>query len=326
MQILHFFEWLLELVPLWLIMSALPSLAYAISNLLDKHQLERLGKYFDGQGGVSTLLTVSAFVSILAIPFFVYYGGWSLVPEKINHLAIFALVGCLHTALLWFYLKALEGDDTTTVVLFYSLLPVIGVLASRLILGEKLLSMQWVAMGITVFGVLVISFDGFRFKVRAALLMSAASVCWALGDVAFKYVALDANIWQALFWEHLILTVIGVTLFCKASGVKANFKTLYADRKKIGWKILLIALIGEVLYISGNVVSAFPLLEVQVAAVHLVQTFQPAWVFMISLVIVVFRWLRSLPTQGFTTVQFYKNTLAIMFCVWGLTLLAIHTP
>lgn len=326
MQVLQVSEWLLASVPLWLIMSAFPSLAYAISNLLDKHQLEKLNDYFDDDGGVSTLLTISAFVSVLAIPLFVYHGGWSLVPQKMSHLALFALVGILHTALLWFYLKALEDDNTTTVVLFYSLLPVIGVLASGLFLGERLIDKQWLAMGITISGVLIIAFEGLRFKARVALLMSAASICWALGDVAFKYAALEANIWQALFWEHVVLTIIGLILFFRVPSVRVKFKTLYVARKSLGWKIMLIALISEVLYIVGNVVSAFPLLEVQVAAVHLVQTFQPAWVFLITLLIIVFRWVSRKPVNGYNFTWLVKNTLATTLCVWGLTLLAMHTP
>lgn len=305
-----------EIIPLWLVLAGLPSLLYAVTNHIDKHLLE---KYFKSELGVNSLLVISSIVSVVAVPFIWFYSDASLVPETWMHFFVFVFVGVLHTALIWFYLKALDQDDTTTIIIFYSLLPVIGLLAAGLFLGEKLLPMQYVAMVITIFGVLVISFEGYRFKLKVAGLMFMASLCWAIGDVAFKYVAIEENIMMVLFWEHIILTCIGLVLLTLMPKVRSELKKAW---RLNGKSILGISLFNEGIYITGNIISAFPLLMVQIAAVQLVESMQPVWVFVIAILL----WVFGLTKKGFTLKEFAQKSLATSIVVYGMYLLAVSTP
>ena len=310
-----------SVVPYWLILAGVPSLFYAICNHIDKHLLE---KHFIGNIGVLTLLFVSALVSVVALPFLWVLSPTALIPDDWSHIGIFALVGGLHTALLWFYLTALNEEDTTTIIIFYSVLPVIGLWSANLFLGEVLLPMQLVAMAVIIVGVLVVSFEkdennNHRFKWRAAFLMFMASLCWALGDVAFKYVALEENVWRSLFWEHLILFVVGMVMYFVIPNIRIQLAEAMAQNSK---KILAFNLTSEVLYIAANVISAFPLVMVQVAAVHLVQAFQPVWVFLIALCL----WSFGMSSERFTKGQLTQKALATAIAVYGMYLLATSTP
>ena len=309
------------LIPIWLVMSGLPSLMYAISNHIDKHLLE---EHFVGEFGVVTLLLISALVSVVALPFLWLWSPTSVIPEQWTHVFVFALVGLLHTALLWFYFMALNKEDTTTIVIFYSVLPVMGLAASNIFLGETLLPMQLAAMAVTIVGVIIVSIErdgqkGFRIKIEAAVLMFMASLCWALGDVAFKFVAIEESLWRALFWEHLILFFVGLVLLTFAPKTRNELR--HATRRNPGW-IISINLTSEFLYILANVVSAFPLLMVQVAAVHLVQAFQPVWVFLISLLL----WRVGVSREEQSRGEFVQKTFATAIAVCGMYMLAVHTP
>lgn len=301
-------------------MAGIPSLLYAICNHIDKHLLE---EYFEGDLGVPALLLVSALISVVALPFLWYFSPESVIPKHWIHLVAFATVGLLHVALLWFYFMALNQEDTITVVIFYSLLPVLGLVTANIFLGETLLPKQVLAMAVTILGVLIVSIETkggkIRFKLKAAALMFMASLCWALGDVVFKQVAIDESVWRALFWEHLILFLVGLLLFITKPGVRSEFRRVIGMNSRF---IIGINITSEILYILANVIGAFPLLMVQVAAVHLVQAFQPVWVFIIALFLQYLGWSKGKMPVG----QIVQKTVATIIAVYGMYLLAIYTP
>ena len=60
---------------------------------------------------------------------------------------------------------------------------------------------------------------------------------------------------------------------------------------------------------------------VQVAAVHLVQAFQPVWVFLIALVLMYLG-----ARESFTRFQLVQKSAATAIAVYGMYLLAVYTP
>lgn len=304
----------------WILLAGVPSLLYAIGNHIDKHLLE---KHFKMQEGCTILLVISALVSVIALPFLYYWKPNSIFPDNLLHIPILVFMGLLYAALLWFYFRALNEEDTTTIVIFYSFLPILGLVMSGIFLGESLLPMQYVAMSVIILGIFIVAFEkdpetGFRLKTKAASLMFCASMCWALGDVTFKGLALVDDIWLVLFWEHLVLFTLGVCILLASKNLRNQIKFVLKENST---KIITINFVNEVLYIVANVVSAFPLLMVQVAAVHLVQAFQPVWVFLIALVLMYFG-----ARENFTKEQLLQKSAATAIAVYGMYLLAISTP
>jgi drug/metabolite transporter (DMT)-like permease len=268
-------------------------------------------------------VVISAFVSVAALPVIWFMADTSLIPDDWHHIGVFALVGFLHTALIWFYLTALNEEDTTTIVVFYSILPILGLVTSNFFLDESFSTLQLGAMVIIIIGILLVTIEKgplneYRFKFKAAFLMFLASLCWALGDVAFKFVAIEENIWRSLFWEHVILFIVGSLFFFGSRKIRSEIHGVLRSNTT---KIIGINLTSEMLYIFANIVSAFPLIMVQIAAVHLVQAFQPIWVFLIGLLL----WKAGATRERYTKGQMIQKGLATIIAVCGMYLLAIST-
>ncbi len=207
----------------WFFLALVGPLLYATTNHIDKVLLERYFKV----GGVGTLMLFSSLLSALVLPFLLWADPIALQVSMTN---VFALgtVGILNVVVLWFYFLALKDDEASVVIVFYQLVPVFGYVLGYLILGESLTKMQLIAMAIIIFGTTIISFEidmdrRFRLRRQTVAYMLAASFSWALGSVIFKAVALEENVLRSLFWEHLMLTCVGIAIFVCARTHRMHF-------------------------------------------------------------------------------------------------------
>lgn len=269
----------------WFFLALAGPFLYSITNYIDKILLE---KYFKS-GGVGTLLIFSAALSSLALPF-LFIAEPASIDIGLLHSAVLAFVGTLHVLLLFFYLKALEGEEASVTIVFYQLVPVFAYLLGFLILGEVLTRLQIAAMLLIIFGASIVSFEvdtenRFRLRTRTILYMSAASLCWALGEVVFKAVALEENVVRSLFWEHVMLTMIGALLFLFIRSYRTHF--LAAVRDNSG-AILSLNVLNESLYMGGNIVTAFAYMLAPVALVLLATSYQPLFALAIGIFLTVF--------------------------------------
>lgn len=269
----------------WFFVALVGPLIYAVTNHIDKHLLE---KYFK-ISGVGTLLIFSSLASILALPI-IYLADPSVLDVDPFNVFILCLVGLLNTALLWLYLLALEGEEASITIVFYQLVPVFGAILGYFILDEILTATQLVAMGIVILGTTIISFelgDGTTFKLRkrTTLLMSGASLCWALGSVIFKYAALEENVWRSLFWEHVTLEVVGIMIFALVPTYRKHFLDAMRTNSK---KILSLNVTNEALYMFANSVVAFAYLMAPIAFILLTQSLQPFFVLIIAIFLTTF--------------------------------------
>lgn len=270
---------------MWFFLALVGPFLYAVTNFIDKVLLQ---KYFK-EGGVGTLLIFSAILSVLALPFLYLVDPTSINIDPFSGL-ILAIVGILHVGVLFFYLKALEGDEVSITVIFYQLVPVFAYGLGYFILGETLTGMQLAAMALVIFGTSIVAFEvdeesGFRMRRRTMYYMLAASFCWALGEVIFKAVALEENVVRSLFWEHVMLTVIGIGLLLFVRSYREHF--LIAVRKNSGG-ILSLNVLNEGLYMVGNIAFAFAYMLAPIALVLLAESYQPLFALGIGLILTLF--------------------------------------
>jgi drug/metabolite transporter (DMT)-like permease len=255
----------------WFLLAVIGPFLYAVTNYIDKLVLE---KYFK-QGGVGTILIFSALFSALVLPFL-----FAIDPTVFSvgplYIAVLAAVGILNALVLFFYLKALDDEEVSVAIVFYQLVPVFAYGLGYLILGETLTALQIVAMLVIILGTSIISFEidaenRFKLRHRTALYMLAASFCWALGAVLFKAVALEEQVVRSLFWENLMLAVIGVGLFVFARSYRGHFLTAFRENSRA---ILSLNALNETVYIAANVVMAFAYLLAPVSLVLLANSYQ----------------------------------------------------
>jgi len=269
----------------WFFIVIISPFLYGITNHIDKHLLEN---YFKG-GGVGTLFLVSSLLSAIPIPFILWFDS-GVMQVSLFHMGVLGLAGCLNALLIWCYLSALQDEEASVTVVFYQLVPVWGYALGYFILGETLTVMQLVSMSIVLLGICIISFEvdaenNFKFKWKTVAYMSGASFCWALSAVVFKAAALEENVTRSLFWEHIVMVVVGVVIFMTVRSYRRNF--LEAMREN-SLPILALNAVNESIYIGGNVIAAFVYVMAPVSLVLLVDSAQPVFVFLIGVFLTVF--------------------------------------
>jgi len=265
---------------IWFFIALIGPLLYATTNYIDKLLLQ---KYFT-EGGVGTILIFSGLVAILALPFFLIADPSVLQVRPID-IATLIGVGISNALVLFFYLKALEGEEVSVAIIFYQLVPVLAYGLGYLLLGETLSAMQFAAMGVIILGTSVVAFEvdeDNRFKLRARTIgfMLCASFCWALGAVLFKGVALEEHLARSLFWEHVTLAIIGIGLFVLVRPYRTHFLEALRQNSRA---ILSLNVLNEGIYISGNIAMAFAYLLAPVSLVLLANSYQVIFALLIGI-------------------------------------------
>jgi len=257
-------------------------LLYATTNHLDNILLK---KYFK-EGGVGTLMLFSALLAFLALPVLYVLDSGVFEVSSCNRLLLIG-VGVLNTLLLWAYLQAMFNDEPTVVIIYYQLVPVLGLGMGYVVLGETLSVMQLVSMLIIILGALILTVvmdaDGvIVFRWKTAVYMLVASVCWAAESTLFKLVALEENPVRSFFWEHVSLLGIGVLMFVLIPRYRQSFvRALKLNSKPV----LGLNILNEGLYITGNFVAATVVVLIPVSLTLLMNSFQPVFVLLIGLLL-----------------------------------------
>ncbi len=295
----------------WFFIAIVGPFLYALTNHIDKILLER---YFK-QSGVGTLILFSSLLSVLALPFLLYIDP-TVLDISLYHVVALAILGILNVSVLWFYLLALMNEEASVAIVFYQLVPVFGLVLGYFVLGEMLSQMQIIAMAIIILGTTIISFEvdidnKFTLRRQTIAYMTMASLLWAASSVIFKYVALEENVWRTLFWEHLMMVVVGIFVFIFARSYRRNFLLALRENSK---SILSLNVFNESLYMLGNIAFSFAYLLAPIALVLLTQSFQPFFVLIIGIILTVF--FPKISVEKIEAKHLWQKVMAI--CITGI--------
>ena len=300
----------------WFLIALIGPFLYAVTNHIDKILLE---KYFK-EGGVGTLLIFSALLSALALPF-LFVADPNVLAVSGSNIAILALVGILNVLVVWCYLIALKDEEASITVVFYQLVPVLGVILGYFVLDEVLTQMQLIAMSIIILGTSIISFEineenRFRLRRKTIFFMLLAAFFWALESVIFKAVALEENVVRSLFWEHLMLTLVGVLIFVSIRSYRSHF----LEAIKVNSRgILGLNFANETIYMVGNIVTGFAYLLAPVALILLGESYQPLFALAIGIFLTLF--FPKLTAEKITAVHLWQKGMAVIITGIGTYLL-----
>lgn len=304
----------------WFFLTLIAPFLYATTNHIDKVLLER---YFK-TSGVSSLMLYSSLLSALALPFLFWMDPQALSVSLFNILILTA-VGTLNILVLLFYLLALRDDEASIVIVFYQLVPVFAYALGFIILGESLTTIQIIAMAIIILGTTLISFEidadnKFVLRKQTVGLMTVASFCWALGSVIFKAVALEENVWRSLFWEHIVLTIIGIGIFVLMRKTRRQFLLTF---KTNSTRIISLNVLNEVIYMVGNTVFAYAYLLAPISLILLTNSFQPIFVLVIGIFLTIF--FPRITVEKIKAKHLWQKSLAILITGLGTYLLLISS-
>jgi drug/metabolite transporter (DMT)-like permease len=199
--------------------------------------------------------------------------------------------------------------------------PVIGLVLGYYILGEVITKIQFIGMAIVILGTSIIAFEidaenNFKLKWKTAVYMTIASFFWALESVIFKAVALEENVWRSLFWEHIMLVVVGIIIFIFIRKYRDNFLSAIKSNSRA---ILGLNVVNESLYMSGNILFAFAYLWAPIALILLVNSFQPIFVLAIGIFLTVF--FPKIVVEKIEAVNLWQKIMAIVVTGIGTYLL-----
>jgi uncharacterized membrane protein len=269
----------------WFFLTIISPFLYAITNHIDKILLE---KYFKN-GGVGVLVLISSLLSALSLPF-LFFADPTVLHTSITNIVILTLIGIMGVSITWSYLMALEGDEASITVIFYQLIPVLGVILGYFVLDEVLTKLQLIAMAIIILGTSIISFEidadnNFTLRRQTIFYMLAASTMEAICSVAFKYVALEETVVTSLFWTFFSSTLVGICIFIFVGSYRKNLIQALQTNSK---KIISLNFLNETLYMLADMVFAFAYLMAPIALVLIVNSFQPIFVVLIGIFLNIF--------------------------------------
>lgn len=269
----------------WFFLALLAPILWAITNHIDKHLLE---KYFE-DNGVGTLMIFSSIIGLIMMPI-LFLVNPAVLDIPLKDILILTFNSFLAVGVLWLYFEALKDEEASIVVVFYQLIPVFAYIFGFIILDEVLTQLQLIAMGIIIFGTLIISIEidkenNFKLRRKTIYLMTLAAALDALESVIFKFVAVQENVWSSLFWSNVGLGAIGIGLFVFVATYRKDF--LQTVRSK-SVPILSLNGINEGLYAAGNVIFAYTFMVAPVALVLLTNSYQPLFVFAIGVILTLF--------------------------------------
>jgi len=269
----------------WFFIALIGPFLYALTNHIDKILLE---KYFK-EGGVGTLVLFSSLLSVLSLPFLFWFDQTVFDISGANIFAL-ATVGFLNLLVLWLYFLALSDEEASITVVFYQLVPVFGLVLGFFILDEVLTTINVIAMAIIILGTSIVSFEidqdnKFKLRRKTIVYMVSASFFWALESVIFKFVALEENVIRSLFWENLMLVLMGIVIFVFVKSYRSNFIMALKSNSKA---ILSLNVGNETLFMLGNIAFAFAYLLAPIALILLTQSYQPIFVFAIGIFLTIF--------------------------------------
>jgi len=286
----------------------LASFLYACTNQIDKRILE---KYFEKYGPgtlilYSTLLTsivliflmltspltglefMSDIRSIIYLPWAIlqtFYSSQPLTLQDLN-VIVLVIVAVLNVLVLGCYLYALDREEPVVVIIFYQLVPVFTGIGGWIVLGEGISWLQFFAMLLILLGTGYVSFQEDSSGKRTIswgtiILMVPASIFWAAETVLFKMVALEESLIRSIFFEAVVMVLLGVLILVFIP----QYRMAFWESRKLGVKVLSLNVFNESIYNIANVAIGYAALISTAAFVMTTNTYQAFYVLVLSMII-----------------------------------------
>lgn len=229
---------------LFIVLSAMAAVAWAASNVIDKVLVSRyideplVTACFGGIGGVIALPVLVASTDVFMA-------------------AAVTIVSAVLGGVIWVvgfvpYYRAMQQDSASNTTLFMQSIPLFVLLFSVMTIGTSIGPVQVAGVLLFVVGGVVVQWnrsatEGLALD-RTALLVLAASVLFAAGDVLLKVAADAVGTWIAYFWV-LVGSVLGsVVLFLAHGGVRSGMARIVRRPRATRLDLLVV---GRVLYLCG---------------------------------------------------------------------------
>ena len=267
---------------LWLLFAFSGPVLWAASTHVDKFLLE---KYFRN-ASPAVLLVFTALIGLVMLPFIALFQHQVLTPG-FGAAAAVICSGALYMLGMYFYLKALQGEEASVVAPFFQASPLFAYVLALLFLDETLTLRQLAGGGLIVLGGALVSFEfgaRHRFRLRLLLLMLAAALALAVSSVIFKGFAEDTSFWTTAFWSYLGEAAFGLAVLLLPA-MRMEFFGLF--RRHPG-AVLGINAANELINLGGNLGARYALLLAPLSLVQAISGTTTLFVFGFGVLLTLF--------------------------------------
>lgn len=267
---------------IWLLFAFSGPILWAASTHVDKFLLER---YFR-KSSPAVLLVFTALIGLVMLPFIALFQHDVLTPGWTAALSV-GCSGALYMLGMYFYLKALQGEEASVVAPFFQASPLFAYGLALLFLHEDLTWRQLLGGGLIVLGGALVSFEfgtKHRFRLRLLLLMLAAALALAVSSVIFKGLAEDTSFWTSAFWSYVGEAAFGLGVLLLPA-MRREFFGLF--RRHPG-AVMGINAANELINLGGNLAARYALLLAPLSLVQAISGTTTLFVFGFGVLLTLF--------------------------------------
>ena len=259
----------------WLIIAFLAPFLWALVNIFDVYFVSEI--YEDEYEG-TVIMGLFQIIPWLLLPFIEF----NMPPLSIAALSIFGGICALIS--MFFYFKALfHSRDITTLQVFWNLVALVVPILAFFLLAERLHGIQYLGIAVAFAGIVFLTLDKrIREKniKRLAMIMSVAILFFSLSMIIQEKVYSQADFFSGLLFFSLGYFIAGV-LFYGFRRKNVTKRLLHLNKKYFFWFIgaELVTQIGVIF--SQRAIFLSP----SVSFVAVIESLQPAFILIISLII-----------------------------------------
>ncbi len=261
----------------WVTTVVLSAALLGMVHVIDSHLISKRMPSFKAY-----LLSVGTFIFLISLVLACFFplppnvGAWPL--------AMAVLSGLTRAASVIIMLYLMKKEEVSLVIPITNTYPIIVALIAIPILKETVNSLQWLAILIVVFGVLLASVrlrNGARvtWLRRPLILLIGSSVLWAISDVMAKYALEYVSTWNMYWISHLILPL---AFFCVALRPSV-FREIMRFQKRNS--AILIMVLNETIAVTALVLFYWSMQRGPVSLVSAIYSSRPLFVFLYAVVI-----------------------------------------
>ena len=302
----------------WFLIAISAPILWSIVNHIDRYLLYKQLKG-RGLGGV---FIFSSFFSIFVLLFVLFFEHAEITSIPIIDAFYLCAIGVLNGIAFYFYLKALDHEESSIVVPLLQLIPIFGYFLAYFLLGEVLNSQQTLAAIIVIIGIIILSIDfdidnhKLTIRKKVLILVALSSFCYALHDVFFKSLTNESSFFVSTFWQYLGLVIAGIAVFFLSKSHRKEFIDMLSLKDK---KIYALNISSEILYVFGSMATNFATLLAPVALVLVVSSYQPLFVFIGGTLLTLF--FPNISNEKITLKHLVQKLLSIIIIIIGSYLL-----
>lgn len=263
---------------MWLFLSLLNPLLFAITHFTDKYLID---KKVNDPWLITVLGSIVAFSTALVV---ILFHGFSVISP----LQMFFLIlsGFALTYYLIPYYAALSLDDTSNVTPLFQFYAPFTLVLSYIFLHEVLTKRELFAFLLLFLGGLLLASEIasasklFRLK-KSFWLMMLSSLIASFSAIFFKLISVNVDFWTTLIYVNIGIGIAALSLLYKRSLRKSFIKEV----KRIHFDVWVLLAIGEALNLAAELVLLLAFSLAPVSLVSAVGSIQPLYVLIFAVIL-----------------------------------------